>query len=406
MEEIVIIGAGASGLLAGILAAQNGSKVLILEHRGKAGKELLMTGNGKCNLTNMNDFHGKYYSNHLDKAYEYLGKFSPEKTRELFCKLGLYTKEKKDGTVYPVTEQAVSVLDILLAECRQYHVRLLLNADAKKIFPCEHRLEYIEEGTRKQLTYQKLILATGGKSISKSGSDGSGYYLSGQLGHTFIEPLPALVSLVSSQQDLSMISGVRTQAKLSLYIDRKWIQEEEGELQLTDTGISGIPVFQFSRNAAVALQERKRVEVLIDFLPYLSAKDKEQLFLQAKQKPQMRLEEYLEGFLHKKLCVWIAKQLQIDLNQKIGSLSEKVIVKLFESLGAYPFEITATNSFEQAQVTRGGIPLDEVDEHLQSRLAKDVFFTGEVLDCDGICGGYNLQWAWTTAWIVAHAVTA
>jgi len=446
-RQVVVAGGGASGLTAAIYAARNGADVTILEHRDSVGKKILMTGNGKCNLTNMSDVHGKYYSSDersLEKIYDTLVRFDAKKTRSFFMELGLFTKEKRDGGVYPVSEQAAVVLDVLRSACSSLGIRIITDCEIKEIIPpcagAKIRIKrYIRENAaskarkkpvvseqEESISYDRIILATGGRAAPKSGSDGSGYVLARKLGHSIIEPLPALVQLKCAGDFFPSISGVRAQCRLSLYIDGKESAVEEGELQLTDYGISGIPVFQFSRIAAKALHAGQKCEVRINFIPYLfdtSYNENliENLFIKdaaynentTNKKSIMEnifchktVEELLAGLVHKKIAAMVCKKNGIYNGMTVAQALQvcpKKINGCIQMLMDFRVQITDTNSFENAQVCCGGVPLSEVDGQFRSVKAENVYIVGELLDCDGICGGYNLQWAWATGAIAGES---
>lgn len=417
MRKVIVIGGGASGLTAAIFAAQKGNQVTILEHKDRVGKKILMTGNGRCNLTNMSDFHGKYYSSDetsLQKIYDTLVTFGANDTRDFFERLGLYTKEKRDGGVYPVSEQASVVLDILRSACVQLGVQTITDCEVQTIMPQKNSgeistmlLDANGKSKPRVFSYDKLILATGGMAAPKSGSDGSGYQLAKVLGHSIIKPLPALVQLRCDGNFFKAISGVRAQVELTLYIDGKEASCEEGELQLTDYGISGIPVFQFSRLAARALDNKKRCEVGINFLTYVDKK--EQNFFAEKNADAQScgyktVEELLSGMVHKKIAFMICRKNKIGVGTKVSEAGKETVRDCILELFDFRVTVTGTNSFENAQVCSGGVPLCEVDETFASKRCKDVYIVGELLDCDGICGGYNLQWAWATGAIAGRNV--
>lgn len=439
-KEVVIIGGGASGLMAAVTAAHKGACVTIIEHKDKVGKKLLMTGNGKCNLTNMSDIHGKYYGDNIERIYAILESFPADASRTFFQQIGLYTKEKRDGGVYPVSEQAVSVLDVLKTECRHCGVQIMTDTEVLDIIPEKNggtlRIETaIKEmvsdnkgkkgnsskktaakmvviGTKKRkLHYDNLIIAAGGQAAAVSGSDGSGYRLAKRLGHSLIKPLPALVQLQCEGDFFKLIAGVRAQAALTLFVNNELQAREEGELQLTDYGISGIPVFQFSRIASKVLYEQQigmrqtkkdLVTVKIDFLTYLSQPDIEELVKGRSRFCHKTVEEFLGGMVHKKLASLICGMYNWTEKTTLEQLSDVELKTCMEKLKNFKVVVTATNSYDSAQVCCGGIPLDEIKNSMESKKCPHIYFAGEILDCDGICGGYNLQWAWTTGRIAGE----
>ncbi|MBO5145089.1 MAG: aminoacetone oxidase family FAD-binding enzyme [Lachnospiraceae bacterium] len=428
-NKVVVAGGGASGLIAAVFAAENGAEVTILEHKDRVGKKILMTGNGRCNLTNMSDVHGKYYSSDdvsLEKIYDTLVRFDAAKTRAFFQKLGLYTKEKRDGGIYPVSEQAAIVLDVLRSECARLEVKTITDCALTAVEPDRHGgslrlVHYIRQAEeQKKLTaankkdkaknkkseiisekketmrYDRLILATGGKAAPASGSDGSGYRLAKMLGHSIIEPLPALVQLKCSGDYFKAVSGVRAQSDLTLYIDGKPAAAETGELQLTDYGISGIPVFQFSRLASRALYCGRKCEVGINFISCLSEPEQEFSDALMKRHSEKPVEELLAGLVHKKLAAVVCKKEGIAFGTTVSQAGLQKVCGCIRLLSDFRVQVTEANSFENAQVCCGGVPLSEVDKEFQSLRCSNVYIVGELLDCDGICGGYNLQWAWAT----------
>lgn len=419
MAEVIIIGGGASGLASAIFAAKNGNKVTVLEHKDRVGKKILMTGNGRCNLTSMNDFYGKYYSSDeasIKKIYRTLNAFNASDTRAFFKKIGLYTKEKRDGGVYPVSEQASVVLDVLMDACESAGIELITNCEIQHIKPEKRggvveviRTDNTGKNKKCRFPYEKLILATGGKAAPISGSDGSGYKLAKELGHYIIKPLPALVQLRCDGNFFKSVAGVRVQAVLTLYVDGKNTASETGELQLTDYGISGIPVFQFSRIAARALDMKKNCEADINFITYVRQEDKEH-FINENAKAEYNgcktVERLLSGMVHKKLAAMICRKNNISTTMKVSDAGEKAVRRCISELFSFRVKITGTNSFENAQVCSGGVPLSEVDNNFASKICKDVYIVGELLDCDGICGGYNLQWAWATGAIAGGSINS
>lgn len=417
MCNVIVVGGGASGLTAAIFAARNGHRVTILEHKDRVGKKILMTGNGKCNLTNMSDFHGKYYSSDeksLQSIYDTLVRFGAKDTRAFFEGLGLYTREKRDGCVYPVSEQASVVLDVLRNECERLGVRTVTDCAVETISSQKRGgrvgvLHCAKNGDKRKETiaYDKLILAAGGNAAPASGSDGSGYRLAASLGHRLVKPLPALVQLRCEGSFFKSVSGVRAQAGLTLYIDGRAVVLEQGELQLTDYGISGIPVFQFSRLAARALDSGRACEVGIDFLPFVQEADRESFVRRNMDNAAFggkTVEELLSGMVHKKVAAMLCRKHKIGAGVRVPEAGKKAVRGCMEALFDFRVKVVGTNPFENAQVCSGGVLIGEVDDCFASRLCKDVYLVGELLDCDGICGGYNLQWAWATGAIAGASV--
>ena len=415
-KKVIVAGGGASGLVAAVTAAENGARVTVLEHKDRVGKKILMTGNGKCNLTNMSDVHGKYYSSDtasLEQIYDTLVRFDAQETRKFFQRLGLYTKEKRDGGVYPVSEQASIVLNVLRSACGRLGVTIRTDCALTAVLPKKNGgiARVMQEGRNAQeIAYDRLILATGGKAAPVSGSDGSGYALAKSLGHRIIEPLPALVQLRCEGGFFKALSGVRAQGTVRLLIDGTEIAAETGELQLTDYGISVIPVFQLSRLASRALYDGKRCEASLDFISYIfgsNALDSRKIDSKIEENmnffPDKTVEEYLSGLVHKKIAAVVCKQNGIAAGVTIRQAGEEKVRRCIKLLSDFRVRVAAPKSFDSAQVCCGGVALQEVDEHFMSRRCHGLYLAGELLDCDGICGGFNLQWAWATGHIAGEA---
>lgn len=427
--EIIIIGGGAAGMVAAISAARNGVKVTILEHKEKLGKKILATGNGKCNYTNLHQTIDCYRSENIPFVEEVFSHFNEKDTIEFFKQLGIQPKSR-NGYMYPNSEQASSIVDVLVMELKHLQVEIRCNEEVKKIKPIEggYHIDTIvtvtepKKGKDKNSknnsknksekrvvveTYpsnyqaKKVIIATGGMASSKLGSDGSGYYLLKQLGHTVIPVVPALVQLKAEGDFFEMVAGVRCDVGLQISIDGIIVASEEGELQLTNYGISGIPVFQISRYAAKALLDKKEVKVLIDFLPQMVISEVRELLKQRINNSKYKTaDEALIGLLNQKLIQMLMTQLdkqhknQIDIN-KLALLLKEFSVKIID-----------TNSFDNAQVCAGGADTTEIEDYrLESKLHRGLYVVGELLDVDGICGGYNLQWAWTTGYLAGKAAS-
>lgn len=377
-KQVLITGGGAAGLMAAIFAARNGAAVTVLEQNEKPGKKICATGNGKCNLTNLSMPSDAYRGRHPEFVREALGQLSVEDTVKFFEEIGIVTVSR-NGYLYPRSGQAQSVTDVLCMEARNLGVKLKTNQKVTSI----SRHKGIWKVTTTDWHYEgdALILAGGSKASAVAGSDGSCYDLAKSQGHTIVPVYPALTALKCREKNFKAWSGVRTGGEITLQIDGKPFKREQGELQLTEYGVSGIPVFQLSRYAVCALREGHQVSLSLDFFPEYT---------------QEELKELLSG--RKEHCPYKTKKELL-----IGLLPEKLIKVLASdrdfpnSLKDFPLEVTDTMSFAQAQICCGGVDTAEVDSRtMESRLKKGLYFAGELLDIDGICGGYNLQWAWSS----------
>lgn len=402
MNRIVVIGGGAAGMMAAITAAGEGADVLLLEHKDRVGKKLLSTGNGRCNFTNLVQDPLCYHSENLLFPWHIVEKFPAQQTIAFFLKLGIYSKNR-NGYLYPQSDQASAVLDVLRMEMRRLGVHVETGVECREILPKKKGFTILTN--RENFSASKIILATGGKAAPTSGSDGSGYTLAKQLGHSLIPVLPALVPLHCKETFYKRISGVRVQARISLLVDGECAAKDTGEVQLTAYGISGIPVFQVSRYAAIGLYEKKEVRAVLNFMPDFT---EEQLrdFLKKRREScgGKSAEEFLIGMLHKKLSDLFIQLAKIERTKSVSDLTEAEIERLVGVISHFQTEITAVGSFEQAQVCRGGVNTEEVDlDTLESKYVPGVYFAGEILDIDGMCGGYNLQFSWSSGYTAGQA---
>lgn len=401
MKKIVVIGAGAAGMMAAVSAKSFGGEdvdIYVMERNECTGKKILATGNGKCNFTNIVQEPFCYRSANPDFAWNVIRQFPAQSTIRFFLELGVYSVNR-NGYLYPASGQASSVRDVLTMEMRRLGVHVLTNMFVEKVEEAKDGfLIYTKE---KEFTADKVILACGGQAASYTGSDGNGYVHAKKFGHTIIPVLPALVQLRCKEKVYKKLSGVRSACKISLFADEECVARESGELQLTDYGISGIPVFQVSRYAAQALHEGKKVTAQLDFAPDFS---KEQFldFLKRRiqSRPKKSMEEFLIGCFNKKLCdCWIYIS-RIDKEKLVIELTDDELGKLVRIIKEFQTTIVSVNSFEQAQVCAGGVDTREVcTKTMESKLKKGLFFAGEILDVDGMCGGYNLQWAWSSGYL-------
>lgn len=402
-QEIIVIGAGAAGVMAAITAARNHAKVTILEHTQRFGKKLLATGNGRCNLTNLSQLPEHYRSDNHKFPMQVISQFNEKQTLQFFEEIGIYTKQKL-GYVYPYSEQASAVLDLLKLELDRLHINIIYSVSIKEIKK-KQRFQILTDTVT--YTCDKVIMAMGSKAAPKTGSDGSGYALAKQIGHRIITPLPALVQLRCSGDYFKSLAGVRCEARLRLMIDKKVVVEDKGELQLTDYGISGIPTFQISRYAIRAVEKGKAVSVYIDFIPDKNEKEIISfLYSQIRHDPKKRMEDILIGLFNKKLVPVLLNQANLSGKSLGKELKEVQINRLIQKIKAFEVKVTSYNSFEQAQVCSGGVDTRELfPDTLESLKMPGIYLAGELLDVDGICGGYNLQWAWSSGYVAGKSAS-
>lgn len=391
--KVCIIGAGAAGMLAAINAASEKNEVFILEHMSKCGSKIRVSGNGKCNLTNKLVSKEKY--NNQDFADIVLNEFSVEDTKKIFYNCGLMLKEK-NGYYYPMSEQAASVIDVLQSELYKKNIKLITDFNIKTIHKKEDK--FIIEGNEKIIA-DKLIIATGGMSASKTGSDGSGYDYAKKFGHKIIEPVPGLTGIVCNNKVCKSFAGVRTKASITSYVEGIMVYKETGEVQFTDYGLSGIPIFNCCNYISKSLYQKEDVKIIVDFLPDINVEDIENFIAVQKNNGKSVLYA-LKGMLPSKIANGVY---EIIVN-KCKKDSEDFIPTIIKSIKEFEFDAKETRDFEQAQVTCGGVDLTEINpKTMESKLVENLYFAGEVVDINGLCGGYNLQFAWSSGAIAGKS---
>lgn len=399
MTNVLVIGAGAAGMISAIIAARNGNDVTIIEGTTKAGKKLYATGNGRCNFTNM--FFDKNCFRGLEPSFAYnaLEKFNNHDLISFFEELGVLYKDI-NGYVYPYSEQSSSIVEVLLAELKRLKVKIYLEENILDIYKKNN--SFVCVGTVGNYFADKVIVAVGGISSPVHGSDGSLYPACERLGHTFVAQVPALVNLKFKDKSLSKLAGVRVKCKVYLYINDLPAYEESGELIFNKDNISGIPVMQLSRYCSYALKEGNKTAIHIDFFENYDDNRLRDLLLNrfyGTYSNGKTVYETLTGTLNNKLLDFLLCREGINPERKAGSLKPGEINNLIKLFKNFAIQISDTGSFDVAQVTAGGIPTSEILPSMESRLVNGLYFAGEILDIDGTCGGYNLQWAFTSGYI-------
>ena len=390
MKRIVIVGGGASGLISAIFSKTENNQVTVLERNSSCGKKILATGNGKCNYWNIDQNIKHYHSNNEELLEQIITKEIQDKVINFFNSLGIVPKIK-NGYYYPFSNQATTIKNALLNEVKKKDIEIRQDFLVESIEKEDNH--FIIKSSNEIIKADKVIIATGSCASPKTGSDGIGYKLLKRLSHTVIEPKPALVQLKTTGNFLKEWAGIRTDVKVSLYENDKLIKEESGEIQLTDYGISGICVFNLSRYVSIGLEKNLNEEVMINFLPFIEKNPYE--YLTNLLKNNYSVKTQLENILNNKLVAVILNKTNIDENKSFKNLREDEKVRLINNLISFKVKVIGTNSFDQAQVCSGGIPLTEIDlTTMESKLVKGLYIVGELLDVDGDCGGYNLGFAW------------
>lgn len=420
-KQIIVAGAGASGMMAAITAARAGAGVTLLEAMERPGRKLLITGNGRCNLTNTDcGLSHRYHGSAAALAAGVTQQFDAADTLAFFEELGLLTTDR-EGYVYPYSRQAASVLEVLLAELYRLGVKIKLNEKIQEIGICSDG-----EGAEKEpgkagswfvrtggWTYRAdaVILACGSAAAPATGSDGSGYTLARMLGHTVIEPSPALVPVTCRGDFFAALAGVRCRARVSLVCDaasaargKRLLASDTGELQWTKYGVSGIVIFQISRFISTCTR-MEDLTLYLDLLPdFEETRLVRHLLNRACRAKEMRISGLLAGMLHEKLIPVILKRAGLSAKLRAGCLTQEQAGRLIEAVKHFELEVTGTKSFDVCQVCAGGVEASELDPRtLGSRKHEGLYFAGELIDADGPCGGYNLQWAWSSGYVAGMA---
>ena len=387
--DIIIVGGGASGLIAGIEAARRGAKVTILEKNEKLGRKILASGNGRCNLTNINQGKKYYRSENSAFAWQIINQFNHFAAMRYFTDMGVYTKNKNDY-IYPFSEQAASVLEVLLMEAAHLKIKI---KTLEEVINIKRVVDVIKVKTKTWTYYSdKVIVATGSPASLGIELSEYSYHLVTVTGHDLVKPLPALVALDGVGNYFARWAGVRMDAAATLLVDEEPVITTRGELQFTDYGISGIPTFSLSRFALKAIDEGKQAIVVLDLMPDFTAEFLSGMLSERMNKcPYKSMQESLVGLLPKKMIPIVSS--------RVHSVAE-----LATWIKTFPVMIKGAHSLEQAQVCSGGVSTADLDpDTLESKKMPGLYFTGEVIDVDGDCGGYNLQWAWSSGIVAARS---
>lgn len=393
MEKIVIIGGGASGLTCAINAKNDNNEVIILEKNDLCGKKILSTGNGKCNYFNDNQDISNYNSFNKELIGKLINEENINKVKRFFDELGIVPKIK-NNYYYPMSEQASSIRNILVNKVKEKNVKIITNCNVENIRKEQER--FIINTSLDNIICDKVVIASGSYAGIKDINKVNSYKILNSFNLIIENVLPTLVQLKGDEHYFKEWDGVRVDASIKLYEDNKFIKEEKGQLQLTNYGVSGICIFNLSSNVSRGLSHHKKEELVIDFLPTIDNLN-EYFINRSKILGDYSIIDFLDGLINIKLANTILNIINIDKNKKYNELSIVEISKLIEAIKNYKLKITGTNDYSKAQTCTGGLDLEEINLNtMEVNKVNNLYVIGEIIDIDGICGGYNLTIAWLT----------
>ena len=381
--DVIVVGGGASGMTAAINSKRYGNNVTIIEKNNILGKKLLLTGNGRCNYYNDNMNINNFYSN--KDVSRFVNEDNLNKVKELFDSVGIIPRIK-DGYYYPYSNISNAIQNSLLTEINNLNIKII----NEEVIDIDKNNKFIIKTNNNYYECDKLILSTGGITYPKTGSDGFGYKILKKFNHNIITPKPALVPLISNE-NVKDWKGIRVISNVKLFINDKYITEENGEIQLTDYGISGICIMNLSR----FINKENKNTIVIDFIPNINNLLE---FINNRNKKLLNrnIIELIECLLNYKLLYFILRKIHINPDNNWDNLTNKEKELLVNSLKSYKLNIIDTKDENYGETTTGGLDLDEINNNCESKKVNNLFITGEILDIDGKCGGYNLTIAWIT----------
>ena len=408
-REVLVIGGGASGLVAAIVAARGGARVRLVERMARVGKKLLATGNGRCNLANMRLVDDAYHGAPREFVSGVFAQFGVEETLRFFEGIGIELIEEDERRVFPLCGQASAVLDALRYEAEDLDVETVGNAKVGEVVRSGDRLKCVcTDG--QAFEADRVVVAAGGKSTPNMGSNGGGFQIAERMGHRVIEPFPALVQVDVDGWFLKRLKGLKVDARVSVTVDGEEVRSGAGEVLFAEYGLSGLPVLHVSRVVSECLNTSggsgREVTLSLDLCAGVSAAEMLALIVRRiAARPDVSVERSFLGLLHKRLIPVVLQVAGVeDLQQRCVKLGDAGVRRIVEVLKGWRMVCTGTESWMSSQVTAGGVDTSEVDSRtLESQVMPGVFFAGEVLDVDGDSGGYNLQWAWSSGAVAGRA---
>ncbi|NOZ89900.1 MAG: NAD(P)/FAD-dependent oxidoreductase [Epsilonproteobacteria bacterium] len=393
MYDVIIVGAGASGLVCAIVSAQRGKRVLVLEKNNRVGKKLLATGNGRCNITNQRPTFERFHSQNPKFIIETLDEYNYQSIKQFFRSIGIELIEAKEAKVFPMSLQASTVVDLLEYEAREQGVNILCDSKVERVEYKNSRYKIIHSKGKGKAESKKLVIATGHQSSPQLGGVEDGVIFAKRFGHNIVESSPSLVQLTSSMPKLKYIAGVKVEGRVK-FKDTTI----SGDILFTNYGISGLAILDISRLVVKELKSKKEVVLTLDLMPKMSNEQLFSLFKKSLKKAQKPINIWLEGFMNKKLVSFILEPLGLK-NKTIDILifDKKLLKEIIKQIKSFEFTIDGSRGFQGAEVAMGGVDTRDINpKTMESKIQKGLYLIGEVLDIDGDRGGFNLHFAWVS----------
>lgn len=397
-----IVGGGAAGLMCACVAKKNNKdkRIVVIEKDNRVGKKILVSGNSRCNLTNLNTTAENYHSDSFDSFDTLLSKYPPKKTIEYFESIGLMCTADEDGRVYPLSKQSSAVLSVLRNELKRKNVEEI--CDTEVISISSNRDSFEIKCNNKIIVAQKVVIATGGKNNYAQKVVSDTFAVSKSLGHTSTPLFPSLSPVKVKNKYIKSLKGIRATGKVTAVINNKKVKSESGEIQFSSDALSGICVF----NLSSLINKSKNSQIIVQLLPDYSFEEiKDMIYRRIKLTKNENVQELFTGLFHKNIALAILKESNVDITLRCDKLSGAQINSISSTINSWKFECISDNDFSKAQVTSGGIKCTDINcKTFESKLKKNLYLCGEVLDVDGDCGGFNLQFAFSSGMCVGEQI--
>ena len=397
-----IVGGGAAGLMCACVAKKNNKdkRIVVIEKDNRVGKKILVSGNSRCNLTNLNTTAENYHSDSFDSFDTLLSKYPPKKIIEYFESIGLMCTADEDGRVYPLSKQSSAVLSVLRNELKRRNVEEI--CDTEVISISSNRDSFEIKCNNKIIVAQKVVIATGGKNNYAQKVASDTFSVSKSLGHTSTPLFPSLSPVKVKNKYIKSLKGIRATGKVTAVINNKKVKSESGEIQFSSDALSGICVF----NLSSLINKSKNSQIIVQLLPdYSFAEIKDMIYKRIKLTKNENVQELFTGLFHKNIALAILKESNVDITLRCDKLSGAQINSISSTINSWKFECISDNDFSKAQVTSGGIKCTDINcKTFESKLKKNLYLCGEVLDVDGDCGGFNLQFAFSSGMCVGEQI--